>query len=162
MEKKKYVEAGKIVNTHGIAGELKIEVWLDSPAFFKRFKRLFIEGREYRIAGGRVHKDFFIAKLEGIDDINAAMPFKEKTVSVSSGDAGLGRGDFFLQDLIGAEVIDEKQGNIGRLREIMEAPASMVYIVEGSQEHLIPAVPEFILSQDPEEGIIRVRLIEGM
>ena len=162
MDKKKYVEAGKVVNTHGIAGELKIEVWLDSPGYFKRFKRVFIDGREYSVAGGRVHKGFFIAKLDGIDDINAAMPLKEKKVSVLSDDAGLDSGDFFLQDLIGAEVIDEKLGKIGTLTEIMEAPASMVYVVEGSQEHLIPAVPEFILSQDPEEGIIRVHIIEGM
>ena len=49
MEKKRFIEAGRITNTHGIAGEVKIEVWLDSPRYFKTFKRLFIDGREERL-----------------------------------------------------------------------------------------------------------------
>ena len=55
---KQYVEAGKIVNTHGVTGEVKIEVWLDSPAFFKTFKRLFINGAEKKILSAREHKQF--------------------------------------------------------------------------------------------------------
>ena len=73
MEKKQYIEAGRIVNTHGVAGEVKIEVWLDSPAFLRRFPRIFVEGVEKKIVSGRVHKGFLIAKLEGTDDVNAAM-----------------------------------------------------------------------------------------
>jgi len=162
MEKKEFIEAGRIVNTHGIAGEVKIEVWLDSPEFMKRFKRLFIQGREVKVLSAKIHKGFVIAKLEGVDDVNAAMAYKTKTVHIHRADARLPKGSFFIQDIIGATVIDEERGEIGKLVDVMETPASNIYVVKGETEHLIPAVPEFIMSTDAEEGIINVRLIEGM
>ncbi len=162
MEKKPYIEAGRIVNTHGIAGEVKIEVWLDSPQFMKGFKRYFIEEKEVKVLSARVHKSFVIAKLVGVEDVNAAMRLKGRAVSIHRQDAKLPEGAFFLQDIIGASVVDESGTEIGKLTDVMETPASNVYVVKGGTEHLIPAVPEFILSTDAEAGVITVRLIEGM
>lgn len=162
MEKQNYIEAGRITNTHGVSGEVKIEVWLDSPAFLKKFDRLFLEGQEMKVLSARVHKGFLITKLEGIGDVNAAMALKGKTVYILRTDARLPRGAYFLQDIIGARVQDEQGREIGLLTEVLERPASHIYVVQGAEEHLIPAVPEFILSTDPEAGVITVRLIEGM
>ena len=162
MEKKQYIEAGRIVNTHGVAGEVKIEVWLDSPQFLKSFKRCFIDRREVKLLSARVHKGFLIVKLEGVEDVNAAMALKGRTVFIDRADARLPKGAFFLQDIIGASVVDESGNEIGKLVDVMETPASNVYVVKGEQEHLIPAVPEFILSTDADNGIITVHLIEGM
>ena len=162
MEKKQYIEAGRIVNTHGVAGEVKIEVWLDSPQFLKSFKRCFIDRREVKLLSARVHKGFLIAKLENVEDVNAAMALKGRTVFIDRADARLPKGAFFLQDIIGAAVVDESGNEIGKLVDVMETPASNVYVVKGETEHLIPAVPEFILSTDAENGIITVHLIEGM
>ena len=162
MEKKQYIEAGRIVNTHGVAGEVKIEVWLDSPQFLKSFKRCFIDRREVKLLSARVHKGFLIAKLENVEDVNAAMALKGRTVFIDRADARLPKGAFFLQDIIGAAVVDESGNEIGKLADVMETPASNVYVVKGETEHLIPAVPEFILSTDAENGIITVHLIEGM
>lgn len=163
MEKKEFIEAGRIINTHGVAGEVKIEVWLDSPKFFKSFKSLYLKnGEELKVVSTKTHKGFIIAKLEGIDDINAAMRLKGKDVSIRRSDAALPRGAFFLQDIIGATVVEENGREVGKLVEIMERPASNIYVVKGAEEHLIPAVPEFIMSTDAEAGIITVRLIEGM
>ncbi len=162
MEKKQYIEAGRIVNTHGVAGEVKIEVWLDSPQFLKSLKRCFIDKREVKFLSARVHKGFVIAKLEGVEDVNAAMALKGRTVFIDRSDARLPKGAFFLQDIIGASVVDEQGSEIGKLADVMETPASNVYVVKGEREHLIPAVPEFILSTDAESGIITVHLIEGM
>ena len=162
MEKKQYIEAGRIVNTHGVAGEVKIEVWLDSPQFLKSFKRCFIDRREVKLLSARVHKGFLIVKLEGVEDVNAAMALKGRTVFIDRADARLPKGAFFLQDIIGASVVDESGSEIGKLADVMETPASNVYVVKGEQEHLIPAVPEFILSTDADNGIITVHLIEGM
>ena len=162
MEKSAFIEAGRIVNTHGVAGEVKIEVWLDSPQFLRRCGRLFVEGKEHRILSGKVQKSFLIAKLEGVEDVNAAMRLKGKTVSVHREDAKLPAGAFFLQDIIGARVVDELGNEIGKLAEIMETPASNVYVVRGEKEHLIPAVPAFILKTDVDAGVIVARLIEGM
>ncbi len=163
MEKKALIEAGRIVNTHGVQGEVKIEVWLDSPRFFKSFKRLVLDsGEELKILGAKTHKGFVIARLEGADDVNAAMRLKGKTVSVRREDAALPKGAFFLQDILGAKVVDENGAEIGTLVDVMETPASNIYVIKGESEHLVPAVPEFIKKTDADAGIVTVRLIEGM
>ena len=163
MDKKAFIEAGRIINTHGVQGEVKIEVWLDSPQFFKSFRRVTIEGgRELRVLSARVHKDFVIARLEGVEDVNAAMALKNKTLSVRREDARLPAGAFFLQDILGAQVVDEDGNAVGELVDVLETPASRVYVVRGEKEHLIPAVPEFIKKTDPEAGVVTVHLIEGM
>ena len=159
---KQYVEAGKIVNTHGVTGEVKIEVWLDSPAFFKTFKRLFINGAEKKILSAREHKQFIIARLEGVEDLNAAMALKGKTVEILRADARMKDGEFFVQDILGFTVVDEDGHTVGKLVDAFETPASMLYVVRGESEHLIPAVREFILGIDAEKEQIRVHLIEGM
>lgn len=162
MEKQQYIEAGRIVNTHGVAGEVKIEVWLDSPQFMKKCGRIFVDGAPLKIISAREHKGFLLARLEGVDDVNAAMRLKGREVRIDRGDAKLPRGAYFLQDIIGAAVVDEAGGVVGTLEEIMETPASRIYVVRGEREHMIPAVPEFIRSVDAERGVITVHLIEGM
>ena len=121
-----------------------------------------MDGREYKIASAKVHKGFLIAKLEGIADVNAAMALKGRTAYILRADAKLPKGGYFIQDIIGAKVQDQQGREIGRLVEVLERPASDIYVVQGEEEHLVPAVPEFIMSTDPEAGIITVRLIEGL
>ncbi len=159
---KEYVEAGRIVNTHGVSGEVKIEVWLDSPEYFRTFKRLYLGGEERKILSARTHKSFVIARLEGVNDLNAAMALKGRTVEILRADAHLKDGEFFVQDILGFTVVDEQGNEIGRLVDAEETPASMLYVVKGEREHLIPAVKEFILNIDAEREQIRVHLIEGM
>ncbi len=163
MEKKPLIEAGRIINTHGIHGEVKIEVWVDSPQFLASFKRIVVEpDEEFQVLSAKTFKGFVIAGLKGLDDINAAMKYKGKVVYIRREDAHLPSGSFFLQDIIGIHVVDEDGNNIGVLSEILETPSSMVYVVKGEQERLIPAVPEFILKTDLEGNQITVHLIEGM
>ena len=162
MEKSALIEAGRIVNTHGVAGEVKIEVWLDSPLFLRRCGRVFVNGTERKILSSKVQKSFLIAKLEGVEDLNAAMALKGRVVEIAREDAKLPRGSYFIQDIRGARVVDEQGNELGRLEDVLERPASNVYVVRGESEHLIPAVPEFILNTDAEAGVITVHLIEGM
>ncbi|MDO4990218.1 MAG: ribosome maturation factor RimM [Eubacteriales bacterium] len=163
MEKKALIEAGRIVNTHGVQGEVKIEVWLDSPQFLKSFKRLYLGAeQELRVVSARVHKGFVIAHLDGVDDVNAAMTLKNKTVFIRREDAKLPKGAFFLQDILGARVVDEDGREIGVLEDVLETPASNIYVVKGESEHLIPAVPEFIKKTDADAGVVTVHLIGGM
>ena len=162
MEKQSLIDAGKIVNTHGVRGEVRIEVWLDSPALLKRCGRVFLGGEEKKILSAREHKGFLIAQLEGVEDVNAAMALKNRVVQIARADAKLPRGAYFLQDIIGASVVDESGAEVGRLAEVLELPGQRVYVVKGETEHLIPAVPAFIRNTDAENGVITVRLIEGM
>ena len=162
MPKNKYIEAGRITNTHGVRGEVRVQVWLDSPEFMRTFKTLYIDGKPVEMLSSRVHKDFIIARLRGYDDVNAAMTLKGRTVYIDRDDAGLGEGEYFLSDLIGAKVVTESGEEIGTLQDILETPASPVYIVRGETEHMIPAVPEFIIGADADAGVVTVRLIDGM
>ncbi len=160
--KERFIEAGEIVNTHGVRGEIKILPWTDSAEFLAAFRTLYIDGRPVKVRSSRVHKQTVLASLEGVEDVNAAMRLKGRRVFIDRADAKLPEGGYFIQDIIGAEVVTEDGESIGKLAEVMDAPASMIYVVRGERERLIPAVPEFILKTDADTGIITVRLIEGM
>ena len=164
MDKQQYIEAGRIVNTHGVNGEVKIEVWLDSPQFMKKCGRIFVGGNPVRILSGREHKGFLLARLEGVDDVNAAMCLKGKNVFIDRSDAKLPRGAVFHAVYFNYPFFRSAAYDafVGTLAEIMETPASMIYVIRGEAEHLIPAVPEFILNTDAEAGVITVHMIEGM
>ncbi len=160
--KEKFIEAGEIVNTHGVRGEVKIMPWTDTPEFLRAVKTLYVDGKPLKVLSSRIHKGALLAALEGVEDVNAAMRLKGRRVSIDREDAPLAPGSFFIQDIIGARVVDEAGAVIGTLAEVIDAPAGMVYVVRGESEHLIPAVPEFVLRTDADEGVITVRLIEGM
>lgn len=160
--KQQFLEAGQIVNTHGVRGEVRIVPWADDAAFLRKFKTFYIDDKPVRVKSSRVHKEMLIAALEGIDDINAAMPLKNKVIKINRDDAHLPKGSFFIQDILGAEVKDEEGKLIGKLTDVMDLPRGQVYEVKGETDHLIPAVPEFVLNVDADAGEIIVRLIEGM
>ena len=162
--KKRYLEAGKIVNTHGIRGELKIQPWADGPEFLKGFRKLYVDGKPFEVISAKVHKGCVIAAFAGIDNIDSANLLRNKIVFIDREDAKLPKGAYFLQDLIGLPVInDETDETIGALTETINMPASDVYVIKGENgEILVPAVPEFIKKVDTEAGFIRIKFIEGM
>lgn len=158
----KYLKIGKIINTHGIKGEVKVEPWTDDAEFLMKFKSFLIDEKPYKLISGRVHKNFFIAALDGVRDINEATKLKNKIIMGDREDIKLEEGQFFLQDIIGASVLDEDGKELGKLSEVLFLPSSNVYVVKGEREILIPAVPEFIINTDVEAGVVTVRLIDGM
>ena len=160
--KEKFIEAGEIVNTHGVRGEVKIMPWTDTPEFLKAIKTLYIDGAAVRVLSSRIHKGALLASIEGIGNVNDAMRLKGKRVFIDRDDAALPEGRFFIQDIIGASVVTESGESVGTLTEVIDAPAGMIYVVRGETEHRIPAVPEFVLHTDADNGVITVRLIEGM
>lgn len=160
--KQQFLEAGQIVNTHGIKGEVRIMPWADDAQFLKKFKTFYIDNQPVRVVHSRVHKNMLIAQLDGINDINAAMPLKNKVIKIDRNDAKLPKGSFFIQDIMGASVVDEAGQEVGKLTDVLDLPRGQVYEVTGATTHLIPAVPEFVLDVDAEQGRIVVRLIEGM
>lgn len=162
--KNKFLEAGQIVNTHGIKGEVKIVPWCDTPDFLCDFDVLFIDGKPVEIELIRVHKSNVIAKLSGINDVDTAMSMKNKIVSIDRTDVVLPEGRHFIADLIGLEVRDaDTDAVLGIIDDVLTPPASEVYVVKGNgKEYMIPAVDEFLIETDIEAGYVRVRMIEGM
>ena len=161
--KQQYLEAGQIVNTHGIQGEVKIVPWCDSPEFLCQFDTLYLDGKPVKVRSARVHKGNVLAFLEGVSDVNAAMAVKGKTVFIDRTGVELPDGRHFIADLMGLEVIDDATGEkLGVVADVLTPPAHEVYVVKGAHEYMIPAVDEFLVKTDVEAGYIRVRLIEGM
>lgn len=162
MAKEPYLEAGKIINTFGVRGEVKLDPWCDSAEFLKPLKTLYIDGAPRAVASSRVHKGMLIIRFADVEDVNGAMLLKNKIVYFARSDVHLPKGRHFVADLLGAVVVDEQGAEIGKLTEVLDMPAGQVYVVQGETEHTIPAVPEFILDIDADEKVIRVHLIEGM
>ena len=159
---KQLLECGKIVSTHGIRGEVKIVPWADSPEFVCQLSTLYLDGAPVAVRSARVHKGNVIALLEGINDVNQAMLLKNKVVCLNRADVALEEGAFFLEDILGLQVVDEDGRVLGHLKEVLSPSHQQVYVVSGDREILIPAVPEFVLETNVEGGYIKVRLIEGM
>lgn len=159
--RQKFLEAGEIVNTHGIKGEVKILPWCDGPEFLKAFKTLYIDGKSYRVEASRVHKTMLLCKLQGIDDVSVAQTYKGKTVKIDRDSAPIAEGRVFIADLIGLPVFAEGE-EIGKLTDVLTGPANDVYIVKGEKEYMIPAVSEFLEDVNVDGGYIKVKLLEGM
>lgn len=161
--KQQFLEAGQIVNTHGVQGEVKIVPWCDSPEFFCQFDTLYLEGRPVRVLSARVHKGNVLAFLEGVDGVEAAMRLKYKVVSIDRAGVTLPEGRHFLADLMGLEVLDAVSGDkLGVITDILTPPAHEVYVVKGERSYMIPAVDEFLVETNIEGGYLKVRLIDGM
>lgn len=161
--KNRFLEAGQIVNTHGIRGEVKIVPWCDSPEFLLQFGTLYLDGQPVNVLEARVHKGNVLARLEGVEDVNAAMSLKGRTVFIDRTGVELPEGRHFIADLIGLNVVDADSGEtLGVVADVLTPPAHEVYAVKGEHEYLIPAVDEFVIETNVEGGYIKVRLIEGM
>ena len=159
---KDFLDCGRIVNTHGVRGEVRIVPWADSPEFLCQFSALYLDGAPRKVLSSRVHKGSVIVRLDGVDTVEEAMLLRDKTVQISRADAKLPKGAFFLADIIGLNVVDEAGQTLGTLKEVLSPSVQQVYVIEGEREIMIPAVPEFILETNIEGGYIKVRLIEGM
>ena len=160
----KFLEAGEIVNTHGVRGEVRIMPWADSPEFLCQFDTLYMDGAPMKVLSSRPHKAMVLATLEGVDTVEKAMKLKGKVVSIDRTGVKLPEGRHFVADLIGLPVLDAATGaELGRLEEVLDLPAQNVYVVRGEgKAYMIPAVPAFLAETAPEKGYIRINLIEGL
>ena len=157
--KLQFIEAGEIVNTHGVRGEVKVLCWLDAPEMLCEFDRCRIGGKDYEMGSVRVQKTCNLVKLSGVDTMEDAQKLRGKVLELYREDID---GEvIFAAELIGLEVYAEGE-NIGTIREVLDYPGNAVYVVRGEHEYMIPAVKQFILSTDMENNTMQVRLIEGM
>lgn len=154
-----YIEAGEIVTTHGVRGEVKVLSWLDSPEMLCEFDRCRISGREYVMDSVRVQKTCNLVKLRGVDTVEDAQKLRGKTMELYRED--ISDELIFAAELVDVEVFADG-ASIGRIKEVLDYPGNSVYVVQGEREYLIPAVKEFILSTDLEKNQMQVKLLKGM
>ena len=154
-----FLEAGEIVTTHGIRGEVKVLPWSDGPDFLMDFRRVLIGTVEYKIEQCRIQKSCNLLKLSGIDTVEDAQLLRGKVVMVYRQDAP--KDLVFAAELEGIEVFAEGQ-RIGSVTQVLDYPGNKVYVVEGEHTYMIPAVKEFVLEIDIDLNRMDVKLIEGM
>lgn len=154
-----YIEAGEIVTTHGVRGEIKVLSWLDSPEMLCEFDRCRISGREYVMDSVRVQKTCNLVKLRGVDTMEDAQKLRGKTMELYRED--ISDELIFAAELVDVEVYADG-ARIGKIKEVLDYPGNSVYVVQGEREYLIPAVKKFILSTDLERNQMQVKLLKGM
>lgn len=164
--KKQYLEAGKIVTTHGIKGEIKIMPYTDYTELLCEFDRLFLgkNHEEINVERSRVFKNMVIAKLEGYDTPEVAEKLRNKILYMHRDDLELDEDTYFIQDLIGIEVSDADSGFVyGKITDVMQTGANDVYVVQGKdREYLVPAIPEVVITTDIDENTMTIRPLEGL
>ena len=167
MTLRKYIECGKIINTHGCHGGIKLESWCNTPEDLASLKRFFIEDTngyiQYKVKKSSTFKQFVLMDVQGVEDMDTALALKNKTVFALRDDFALDDGEYFIADLIGLDVIDAENGTVyGKISDFINRGASDIYVVQTTNgERLIPAVDEFVVSVDVNEGI-KVKVIPGL
>ncbi len=161
-----WFEIGKIVNTQGVKGDVRV---VPSTFDIKRFELLkkvtiYKEDKEKTLEIERVwyHKKFVIIKFKEIKNMNDAETLRDYIIKISDEESlPLEDDEYYIRDLVGIEVYtkDEKLGN---LVKVIETGANDVYVVKGEKEILIPAIKKCILNIDLQNKRMDVNLLEGL
>lgn len=165
----KFFQVGIITSPHGVHGEVKVYPTTDDVKRFKRLKEVILDtGKErldLEIESVKFVKQFAVLKFRGYDNMDEVEKFRRKSLFVPRGNAvRLGKDEYFIADLMGLKVLDEKEQEIGVLREVIETGANDVYAIDlkDGRELLIPAIKQCILAVDVEAGFIRIHILEGL
>ncbi|MDF2877561.1 MAG: rimM [Clostridia bacterium] len=160
---------GKIVNTHGIKGEVKVIPTTDDPKRFEKLKTIYVERKimeEYKIQSIRYHKKFVLMKFEGIETLNDAELFKNAVLKINRKDSlPLEENEYYISDLYGVEVMTEEGRRLGEITDVIYTGSNDVYVIkreDTQKELLIPAIKQVIKQVDLSQKKMIVKLLEGL
>ncbi|MBU3812348.1 MAG: ribosome maturation factor RimM [Candidatus Niameybacter stercoravium] len=158
---------GKIVNTHGVKGEVRVLPSTDDVKRFSKLKEVKVENRTmttYEIETVRYHKNFVLLKFKGVDTMNEAELLKSSLLKIDRKDAlPLKKDEYYQCDLYGLKVVTDTGRDLGKLTDILVTGSNDVYVVRNEEkEILIPAIKQCILNVDLEAGEMLVHLLEGL
>lgn len=167
----KYFNVGKIVNTQGLQGEVRVLSVTDfAEERFKKGSRLALFDKKdqfvtsLEIASHRKHKNFDIVKFKGLYHINEVEKYKEFTLKIAEEDlTELADGEFYYHEIIGLDVY-EGEDLIGQVKEILQPGANDVWVVKrkGKRDLLLPYIPPVVLNVDIPNHRVDVELLEGL
>jgi 16S rRNA processing protein RimM len=163
----KYLEAGKLINTHGVRGELKMDAWCDSLSDYLKVPCFYLNksaDSALKIEKIRPFGKFLLVKFAGIDDMDAALRYKNKIVYVDRENLKLAEGAVFLADIIGLDAIDDNTGKVfGTIKDITDKGSGNLYEIEllSGGVCLVPAVEFFVKKIDLDTGVY-INVIEGL
>lgn len=165
----KYLQIGKIVNTHGVRGEVKLIPLTDDPRRFDELEWVYIEKEGmmnmHTIQQVKYTKGFVMIKFSGMESPDEANQYRDCFVLVDRKNAvKLPEDSFFICDLLGCNVFDEKGALLGELADVMQTGSNDVYIVRNAsgKEILLPALKSVVRSISPENKRIDVVIPKGL
>ncbi len=166
MPRKPFLEAGQIVGTHGVRGEVRVQPWCDSPEVFASLKTLYWDaaGTQPVRVKSRVHKNLALAKIEGVDTVQDAALLRGRILYLDRRDLDLGD-RYFIQDLVGLAVVDAESGTVyGELTDVSNTGANDIYHMRtpDGKEILIPVIPDIIRQVDIDGGRIAICPMKGL
>lgn len=166
-----FIEIGKIVNTHGLKGELKIESWssFDDIRYEKGnivYLNIHDEYVPFTVATYREHKGYALVSFEGLQNINLVEKFKTHIVYIDKDSRGdLEEDEYYSDDLVGLSVIDEQEIKIGEVISVEftnGAQDNLRVRTINKKEFLVPYVDAFILDVNLDEGYIQIHMMDGL
>lgn len=162
-------QVGVVTSTHGVKGEVKVFPTTDDAGRFKKLKKVILETEkeeiELEITGVKFFKNMVILKFKGIDDMDIANKYRQKSLYVTRENAvKLEKNEYFIADLMGLKVISDEGEDLGILEDVLQTGANDVYIIrkEGEDEILLPAIKECVKEVDIEAGTMVVHLLAGL
>lgn len=158
---------GKIVNTHGVKGEMRVMPSTDDIKRFEKLKEVYIQQRDlktYEITAVRYHKQFVLIKLKGIDTMDAAEQMKNSLIKIDRKESlPLGQDEYYMTDLYDMAVVTEEGRELGKLVDILVTGSNDVYVVRNEEkEILIPAIKQCIKKVDVTARQMTVHLMKGL
>lgn len=166
---KQYLEIGKIVGTHGINGEVRVQPWCDNGKFLLKFKTLYYDSegkRSIKVLGGRVHGNVVLLRIDGVESINTASLLRERVLYMNRDDVKLKKGSYFIEDLMGCKVFDSENPEklYGTVTFVTKTGANDVWHItdENGRETLIPVIPDVVKSVDVENEKIIIKPLGGL
>lgn len=165
--KKRYLECGKIVATHGLRGEVKVLPWCDGPEALLPFDTLYLDRGATALAveKARAAKNMVLVKFRGYDSPEAVQPLRGKVLYLDREEDSLEEGQYYIQDLIGLTVVDAGSSQVyGTLQDVTETGANDVYHIAfpDGKVRLIPAIPQVVTGIDIDAGRMEIRPLEGL
>ena len=152
---------GKIVNTHGLKGEVKVIAKTKDVNNFKRYGYVLINDKEVKIEGTKFQKDRVILKLEGINSIEEAETYKGTELYVlRENEPDLDEDEFYVRDLIGMHVFDTEDEDLGAIYDIIETKNNDVYWIRKPKELLVPALLDIVVDIDLDEERITIKPVK--
>ncbi len=169
MGQKRFLEIGKITNVHGLAGEVKVYPWCDDAAFLCSFDVLYTDPNgqtAVEVKRARIQQNMVILQLAGVTTRDQAEKLRGTVLYMDREDVELAEDCYFVQDLIGLEVLDADTGKCwGTIRDVMQTGANDVYSIwnqDEKREYLVPAIPDVVLHTDLAAGTMTIRPLEGL
>ena len=159
----KMLAVGKICNTHGVRGNIKLIPWTDFPEVFDDLDYITVENIRYDIKDVKYQKSNIILKLQGIDTVEEAEKLRDLTAYCEETQLEeLPEDTYYIADLIGCEVY-EGENLLGKVSDVFSAGGADLYEIKGKGAPIyLPAIKENVLSVDIKNKIIKVKLPEGL